>query len=115
MHEDRLYQFDLSSARWKAPEGTEDLTFNSLATGGNGSVYAKSDDVIVDLSSPLMPHLETTDLTAFSVAADNMAAVLSGTETQSVQLTDMSPGIDGPRREKPRHWNSTVARHRPPR
>ncbi|UZE26468.1 AvrE-family type 3 secretion system effector [Pseudomonas sp. B21-056] len=100
VHEDRLYQFDLSSARWKAPEGTEDLTFNSLATGGNGSVYAKSDDVIVDLSSPLMPHLETTDLTAFSVAADNMAAVLSGTETQSVQLTDMSPGIDGPRREK---------------
>lgn len=102
VHEDRLYQFDPSSSRWKAPEGTEELTFNHLSTGGNGSIYAKSDDVVVDLSSPLMPHIEANDLTSFSIAPDNTAALLSGKETQTVVLADMSPGIDGPRSKKTR-------------
>ncbi|KPW90669.1 Type III effector [Pseudomonas savastanoi] len=93
VHEDRLYQFDPLSARWKAPEGTEDIAFNSLATGGNGSVYAKSDDVVVDLTSPFMPHIEVKDLQSFSVAPDNRAALLSGKETQAILLTDMSPVI----------------------
>ncbi|KPW77066.1 AvrE1 [Pseudomonas syringae pv. coriandricola] len=93
IHEDRLYQFDPTSARWKAPEHTEKIAFNNLATGGNGSVYAKSDDVLVDLSSPFMPHVEVKELAAFSVAPDNTAALLSGKETQAVLLTDMSPVI----------------------
>lgn len=99
VHEDRLYQFDPAAARWKAPEGTEDLPFNNLATGANGSIYAKSDDVVIDLSNPLMPHIEVNDLKAFSVAADNTAALLSGDETQTILLADMSAGIDGPRKQ----------------
>ncbi|WP_223112798.1 AvrE-family type 3 secretion system effector [Pseudomonas syringae] len=95
VHEDRLYQLDPASARWRPSEGMEDIAFNSLALGGNGSVYAKSDDVVVDLSSPFMPHVEVNDLTSFSVAPDNTAALLSGTETQTVLLTDMSPVIGG--------------------
>ncbi len=93
IHEDRLYQFDPTGFRWKAPEHMEEIAFNSLATGGNGSIYAQSDDVVVDLSSPFMPHVEVKELTAFSVAPDNTAALLSGKETQAVLLTDMSPVI----------------------
>jgi hypothetical protein len=95
VHEDQLYQFDPISARWKAPEDTDKIAFNSLATGGNGSVYAKSDDVVVDLSSPFMPHVEVKGLSSFSVAADNTAAMLSGTEAQAILLKDMSPVIGG--------------------
>ena len=104
VHEDRLYEFDQDSASWKAPEGTEDIAFNALAMGGNGAVYAKSDDVLVDLSSPLMPHLEAKDLKSFSVAPDNTAALLSGDDddddVQSILLADMSPGIGGAKRQK---------------
>ncbi|RMR12085.1 AvrE-family type 3 secretion system effector [Pseudomonas syringae group genomosp. 3] len=95
VHEDRLYLFDPISTRWKIPEGLEDTGFNSLATGGNGSVYAKSDDAVVDLSSPFMPHVEVEDLQSFSVAPDNRAALLSGKKTQAILLTDMSPVIGG--------------------
>ncbi|WP_434702658.1 AvrE-family type 3 secretion system effector [Pseudomonas sp. Z1-12] len=98
VHEDRLYQFDPMAARWKAPEGTEVLAFNSLATGGNGSIYAKSDDVVVDLSSPLMPHIEVTGLKSFSIASDSTAALLSGDQPQVILLADMRAGIDGPRK-----------------
>lgn len=102
VHEDRLYQFDPISARWKEPEGMEGIAFNSLSTGGNGSVYAKSDDALVDLSSPFMPHVEVKDLQSFSVASDNRAALLSGTDAQAILLTDMSPVIGGltPKRTK---------------
>ena len=100
VHEDRLHQFDPISARWHPPEGTEDTAFNSLTTGGNGSIYAKSDDVLVDLSSPLMPHAQIKDLKSFSVAPDSTAALLSGKETQTVLLADMTPGNGGLRREK---------------
>ncbi|RMV94752.1 Type III effector AvrE1 [Pseudomonas caricapapayae] len=95
VHEDRLYQFDPINIRWKAPENTEDIAFNSLAMGGNGSVYAKSDDAVVDLSSPFMPHVEVKDLQSFSVAPDNRAALLSGKDTQTILLTDMTPVIGG--------------------
>ncbi|WP_032610332.1 AvrE-family type 3 secretion system effector [Pseudomonas syringae] len=100
VHEDRLYEFDQDSASWKAPEGTEDIAFNALAMGGNGAVYAKSDDVLVDLSSPLMPRLEAKDLKSFSVAPDNTVALLSGDDVQSILLADMSPGIGGAKRQK---------------
>ncbi|NAS95664.1 AvrE family type 3 secretion system effector [Pseudomonas syringae pv. actinidifoliorum] len=95
VHEDRLYQFDPINTRWKIPEGLEDTGFSSLATGGNGSVYAKSDNAVVDLSSPFMPHVEVEDLQSFSVAPDNRAALLSGKKTQAILLTDMSPVIGG--------------------
>lgn len=100
VHEDRLYQFDTTSLRWRIPEGNEDNTFNSLTTGGNGLIYAKSDDVVVDLSSKEMPHVQVDDLESFSVAPDNNVAFLSGKETQTILLADMSPGIGGPRHQK---------------
>ncbi|MCF5808502.1 MULTISPECIES: AvrE-family type 3 secretion system effector [Pseudomonas syringae group] len=102
VYENRLYQFDPTSARWKEPEGLEDIAFDSLSMGGNGSVYAKSDDVLVDLSSPFMPHVEVKDLQSFSLAPDNRAALLSGTKAQAILLTDMSPITGGltPKRTK---------------
>lgn len=100
VHEDRLYQFDTVALRWKIPEGNEDNVFNSLTTGGNGSIYAKSDDVVVDLSSMEMPHLEVGELQSFSVAPDNTVACLSGKDTQTLLVADMSPGIGGPRHQK---------------
>lgn len=78
VHEDRLYQFEPLAARWKPVDEIENIAFNRLITGGNGSVYAKSDDVVVDLSSPFMPHAEFNDLKSFSVAPDDSAALLSG-------------------------------------
>ncbi|MFH7456867.1 AvrE-family type 3 secretion system effector, partial [Pseudomonas syringae group genomosp. 7] len=69
--EDRLYQFVHINIRWYAPENIEDIAFNSLAMGGNCSVYAKSDDAVVDLSSPFMTQVEVKDLQSFSVAPDN--------------------------------------------
>ncbi|GAB0065930.1 hypothetical protein IBA8402_16910 [Pseudomonas syringae] len=95
VHEDRLYQFEPLAARWKPVDDIEDIAFNRLITGGNGSVYAKSDDVVVDLSSPFMPHAEFNDLKSFSVAPDDTAALLSGSDVQTVLLTDMSPVIGG--------------------
>ncbi|MBI6664954.1 AvrE family type 3 secretion system effector [Pseudomonas syringae] len=95
VHEDRLYQFEPLAARWKPVDDIEDIAFNRLITGGNGSVYAKSDDVVVDLSSPFMPHAEFNDLKSFSVAPDDTAALLSGSDVQTVLLADMSPVIGG--------------------
>ncbi|MBA1229483.1 AvrE-family type 3 secretion system effector [Pseudomonas viridiflava] len=100
VHEDRLYHFDTASLRWNIPEGNEENAFNSLTTGGNGLIYAKSDDVVVDLSSNEMPHLQVDDLQSFSVAPDSTVACLSGTDTQTLLIADMSPGTGGPRHQK---------------
>jgi hypothetical protein len=102
IHNDRLYQFEQSSGQWQAPEDTDEIAFNSLSIGGNGSVYAKSDDVLVDLSSPLMPHVQVDNLKAFSVAPDSIAAVLSEEtdDIQSVLLVGLRPGINGPKQQK---------------
>ncbi|WP_254152237.1 AvrE-family type 3 secretion system effector, partial [Pseudomonas syringae] len=95
VHEDRLCQFEPLTARWKPVDEIEDIAFNRLITGGNGSVYAKSDDVVVDLSSPFMRHADFKGLKSFSVAPDDTAALLSGSDVQTVLLTDMSPVIGG--------------------
>lgn len=115
VHEDRLYQFEPLAARWKPVDEIENIAFNRLITGGNGSVYAKSDDVVVDLSSPFMPHAEFNDLKSFSVAPDDAAALLSGSDVQTVLLTDMSPVIGGLTPKKPKPWNLTAVRHKPPK
>ncbi|KPX32793.1 Type III effector protein AvrE1 [Pseudomonas coronafaciens pv. garcae] len=101
VHEGRLYQFDPVTTRW-APKDSDDAAFNHLTTGGNGSVYAKSDDVVVDLSSTFKPMGEVKGLKSFSVAPDNTAAMLSGSDAQTVLLTDMSPvvGIMTPKKTK---------------
>jgi hypothetical protein len=65
VHEGRLYQFSQASGRWEATEHPEDIAFNGLATGGNGAIYAKSDNALIDLSSSVKPHLEVTDLQSF--------------------------------------------------
>lgn len=99
VHEGRLYQFSQASGRWQATEHPEDIAFNGLVTGGNGTIYAKSDNALIDLSSTVKPHLEVTDLQSFSVASDHVAALLLE-DSQNVMLVDMAPGPEWPRRAK---------------
>ncbi|MBT2298545.1 AvrE-family type 3 secretion system effector [Pseudomonas fluorescens] len=101
LHDDKLYEFDKTSASWVAPSGHENMTFDQLARQGNGSLYARKDDHLINLTPTSEHELAATevhvpDLKAFSVSTDHQLASLSGENAQTLQILDLKQDADNP-------------------
>lgn len=101
LHEDKLYEFDKASASWVAPPGHEDMTFSQLARQGNGSLYAREDEHLINLTptaehEPAATEVQVPGLKAFSVSADHQLASLSGENAQTLQIRDLAQDADNP-------------------
>ncbi|MBX8557799.1 AvrE-family type 3 secretion system effector [Pseudomonas cichorii] len=89
LHDEKLYQFKSDTSKWSPLPDTGDKKFSSLSTEGDGKLYARSGDSLINLSSDKKPEIKLKDLAAHSVAADGTVAMLAGKDTQTLQLGKM--------------------------
>ncbi|AHF67049.1 type III effector [Pseudomonas cichorii] len=89
LHDEKLYQFKSDTSKWSPLPDTGDKKFSSLSTEGDGKLYARSGDSLINLSSDKKPEIQLKDLAAHSVASDGTVAMLAGKDTQTLQLGKM--------------------------
>ncbi|OEC35424.1 Pathogenicity factor [Pseudomonas cuatrocienegasensis] len=89
LHDEKLYHFHPATLKWTPLAGTADKTFSSLASEGDGKLYARTGDTLINLSSEKKPQITLKDLSAHSVAPDGTVALLAGKDTQTLQLAKM--------------------------
>ncbi|GFM63710.1 type III effector [Pseudomonas cichorii] len=89
LHDEKPYKFNSDMLKWSPLPDTGDKKFSSLSTEGDGKLYARSGDSLVNLSSETRPEIKLKDLQAHSVASDGTVAMLAGKDTQTLQLGKM--------------------------
>ncbi|RMQ40238.1 hypothetical protein ALQ04_04325 [Pseudomonas cichorii] len=89
LYDEKPYQFSAGALKWAPLADTGDKKFSHLATEGDGNLYARSGDSLVNLSSDKKPEMKLKDLQSHSVASDGTVAMLAGKDTQTLQLGKM--------------------------
>ncbi|MFJ4143885.1 AvrE-family type 3 secretion system effector [Pseudomonas sp. NPDC089734] len=89
LHDEKLYQFHPATLKWAPLPDTGDKKFSSLSTEGDGKLYARSGDSLINLSSEKKTEMTLKDLSSHSVASDGTVAMLAGKDTQTLQLGKM--------------------------
>lgn len=87
LHEQQLYAFDDQEKTWRLT----DLKFSTLLTPGNGNVYGQTEHALVDLSNPHLSRVALPgEVKACAVSVNQQLAVLSGDQSQRLQLFDLA-------------------------
>ncbi|MEN1833012.1 AvrE-family type 3 secretion system effector [Pseudomonas lijiangensis] len=89
LHDEKLYQFKSDTSKWSPLPDTDDKKFSNLSTQGDGKLYARSGDSLINLSSDKKSEMTLKDLESHSVASDGTVAMLAGKDTQTLQLGKM--------------------------
>ncbi|MEE5114311.1 AvrE-family type 3 secretion system effector [Pseudomonas alliivorans] len=91
LQDEKLYELHPATATWSPSEDSKETTFSHLATQGDGKVYGRTGDTLVNLSSTEKnkPEMKLEGLTAHSVSPDGTVAMLAGKDTQTLQLGEM--------------------------
>ncbi|MCO8169100.1 AvrE-family type 3 secretion system effector [Pseudomonas sp. 21LCFQ02] len=89
LHDDKLQQLHPATRSWSPVPQSAGQKFSELTHGGNGQVYGRNSDTLIELSGDKGRHMHLPGLTAHSVAADGSVAMLAGKDTQTVQIGKM--------------------------
>ncbi|WP_122860298.1 AvrE-family type 3 secretion system effector, partial [Pseudomonas viridiflava] len=91
LQDEKLYELHPATATWSPSEDSKETTFSHLATQGDGKVYGRTGDTLVNLSSSEKnkSDMKLEGLTAHSVSPDGTVAMLAGKDTQTLQLGEM--------------------------